>query len=374
MNARAPAAQFLLAMALCLLLLTGCSGAAASTSAATGLPSPSSSSAPSAQTPLTNTPAGTTFLAPTPTTAPVPTTTPIPSITNLLSPKALTDITSYERYKGEDGGLYGAGLNIPPPAHYQAALGELSRIKPLDAEGNPSAGGKVVLISIGMSNTTMEFSVFKGLADKDPLKSPFLKIVDGAQGGQTAKIWAEQANPWQVLAQRLQNAGVTPAQVQVVWLKQANAQPSKDFQTEAQTLESQLGTIAGKVKQIYPNVRIVYLSSRIYGGYATTMLNPEPYAYEGAFAVRWLIQSQIAGDPALNYDATKGEVKAPLLLWGPYLWADGMNPNSQGLTWAIDDLRSNDRTHPSDSGSLKVANLLLDFFKTSELARSWFLK
>jgi hypothetical protein len=306
---------------------------------------------------------------------------PTPTIVDLLAPKALTDMTAFERYHGEDGGLYGGGSNVPPPAHYQAALAELAKIQPLDATGKPAAGGAVGLISIGMSNTTMEFSVFKTLADKDPLKSPSLKIVDGAQGGQTAKIWANTAgsldtknNPWSVLAGRLQAAGVAPAQVQVVWIKQADAQPSLGFPTEAKTLEGELAVIVRYLKQAYPNVRIVYLSSRIYAGYATTKLNPEPYAYEGAFSVRWLIQSQMSGDASLNYDAAKGEVTAPLLLWGPYLWADGMNPNSQGLTWAIGDLNSSDGTHPSASGCQKVAGLLLDFFKTSELARSWFLK
>jgi hypothetical protein len=217
----------------------------------------------------------------------------------------------------------------------------------------------------------MEFSVFKTLADKDPLKSPSVAIVDGAQGGQTAKIWAEQQSPWDVLAQRLDHFGVAALQVQAVWIKEANSQPSKGFD-EARTLESQLGVIVRKVKQLYPNVRIVYLSSRFYGGYATTTLNPEPYAYEGAFAVRWLIQSQIGGDASLNYDPGKGAETALLLLWGPYLWADGMTANSQGLTWSGSDLSSTDGTHPSASGTLKVANLLLDFFKTDDLAKSWF--
>jgi hypothetical protein len=42
--------------------------------------------------------------------------------------------------------------------------------------------------------------------------------------------------------------------------------------------------------------------------------------------------------------------------------------------WACSDLRSNDLTHPSDSGSLKVANLLLDFVRTDSTAREWFLQ
>jgi hypothetical protein len=116
------------------------------------------------------------------------------------------------------------------------------------------------------------------------------------------------------------------------------------------------------------------MSSRIYGGYATTALNPEPYAYEGAFSIRWIIDRQVKGDLALNPDPARGEVKSPVLLWGPYLWADGVTPRKDGLVWNIDDLRENDRTHPGDSGRHKVAELLLNFCHSDPYAKSWYSK
>ena len=120
--------------------------------------------------------------------------------------------------------------------------------------------------------------------------------------------------------------------------------------------------------------RIVYLGSRIYGGWAVNDLNPEPYAYEGAFACRWLIQDQIKGNPDLNYDSSRGAVQSPLLLWGPYFWADGLTPRkSDGLVWEKEDL-GNDGTHPSGSGCRKVAGMLLKFFETDSNARTWFVK
>ncbi|HLB27812.1 MAG TPA: hypothetical protein VJK47_01225 [Dehalococcoidales bacterium] len=286
----------------------------------------------------------------------------------------LMDMTAAERYKGEDSGLYGSGLNTPPAHHREAALKALAEVKPLDANGTPSPEGKIVLVSLGMSNTTQEFSVFKKLADADPEKSPSLRIVDGAQGGQTALIWATKEDPWRVLEQRLGAAGVTPQQVQIIWAKQANAQPKDAFPAEAKALQEHLAIIVRRIKERYPNVKVVYLSSRTYGGYATTALNPEPHAYESAFAIRWLIQSQIDGNADLNFDLNTGPVVSPLLLWGPYLWADGTNPRSDKLVWERSDFVETDRTHPSDSGRTKVAKLLLDFFKKNELARAWFLK
>jgi hypothetical protein len=100
--------------------------------------------------------------------------------------KPLCDMTAEDRYKSRDGGLYGGGKNEPPEKHLQAAMKQAKTIQPLDAEGKPSDDGKIVLISVGMSNTTQEFSQFITLANVDPEKSPKVVIVDGAQGGQTS--------------------------------------------------------------------------------------------------------------------------------------------------------------------------------------------
>lgn len=287
----------------------------------------------------------------------------------------LTDLGS-GKYKGESGGLYGDGRNTPPPALAEALGSETKLIRPLNAHGFSDPRGKVVLMSIGMSNTTQEFSAFKRLADADQDKSPRLVIVDGAQGGQAAEQWAAvDARPWSVADERLRQSGVTPAQVQVVWIKQALIQPGRfgDFPEHAHKLEDELVKVLHSAMGRYPNLRIAYLSSRIYAGNARTPLNPEPYSYESAFSVRWLIDRQQKGDSELNWQDRRGEVKAPLLAWGPYLWADGVQPRkTDGLTYQPDDLGA-DGTHPSGSGQRKVAEQLLQFFKTDPEARRWFV-
>lgn len=89
-------------------------------------------------------------------------------------------------------------------------------------------------------------------------------------------------------------------------------------------------------------------------------------------AAQRLIQDQIRGEPSLNYDETRGSVKAPLLLWGPYFWADGVTPRqADKLVWERGDL-AGDGTHPSPSGRTKVANMLLEFFRSHETAKVWF--
>ena len=85
-----------------------------------------------------------------------------------------------------------------------------------------------------------------------------------------------------------------------------------------------------------------------------------------------MIKQQINGAPELNYDPAHGTVRAPWLSWGPYLWADGLNPRSDGLTYACSDFQS-DGTHPAPDGAReKVAQMLLNFFKTDSVARLWF--
>ncbi|MCI0595893.1 MAG: hypothetical protein L0Z48_05045 [candidate division Zixibacteria bacterium] len=262
---------------------------------------------------------------------------------------------------------------MPPQTHWIAGFNMAAQVRPLDSAGQPSAEGKYVLVSIGMSNTTQEFSTFIPLANADTGRNPRLVIVDGAQGGQTAAIISiPSANFWTVVDQRLTNAGVAPQQVQVAWLKEANARPTAPFPPHADTLKMQFGSICRILKDRYPNIKICYLSSRTYGGYASTNLNPEPYAYESGFAVKWLIEEQIEGDSALNFDSASGPMESPYLAWGPYLWADGLVPRSDGLIWECSDFSTNDGTHPSASGRMKVANMLLNFFQNDPAAQVWY--
>jgi hypothetical protein len=281
------------------------------------------------------------------------------------------------KYKDQDGGLYGGGRNEPPKDHLEAAMKEAAKIKPLDAEGRPAPDGKIGLISVGMSNTTQEFSAFVQKARGDAEKTSSVTLVDCAQGGQTGLRWADpKTSLWTEVDRRLAAAGVSPKQVQVAWMKEAEAGPANygDFPKHAQLLRDDIEKALVLLRQRFPKLQLVYLSSRIYAGYASTPLNPEPYAYESAFAVRWVIQDQIAGKADLNYSPAKGEVKAPLVLWGPYLWADGKTARkADGLSYEPEDLGP-DGTHPSNSGREKVAGLLLKFLKTDPTAKPWCVK
>lgn len=289
--------------------------------------------------------------------------------------KPLSEMTAEDRYQGEDGGLYGAGRNSPSDEHRRIADRELARIQPLDATGKPAPTGRIGFVSISMSNATQEFSRFKQLADADREKSPLVAIVDCAQGGQAMAEWApKDARPWTMAEDRIRNAGLSNLQVQVAWIKLANKGPQGKLTEHGKQLQRDTQAVLRNAKERFPNLHIAYLGSRIYGGYTSGALNPEPYAYESAFVVRWLIQEQLKGESALNFDASRGDVAAPLLLWGPYCWADGVEPRgSDQLVWNRSDF-AGDGTHPSDSGRDKVAGLLLKFFKNESLAKGWFVR
>ena len=283
----------------------------------------------------------------------------------------LTDFVAGQTYKGESGGLYGSNKNAPPRSHASAALVAATSIVPRDALGAPSSTGRIALVSIGMSNTTQEFSTFIQVASGQ--YSPKLTLVDGAQGGQTAHQWATNQNTWNVLTQRLTSAGISDPQVQAVWVKLAQSNPASlgAYPAHADNLRADTAIVMRMLKQRFVNLRIAYVSSRIYAGYATTQLNPEPYAYESAFAMRRLILDQIGGDPGLNYNPFAGPVVAPVILWGPYLWANGPAGRLiDNLVWLQPDFAA-DGTHPSTSGRTKVANLLLAFFQ-NEPTSKWF--
>ncbi|CAN5857893.1 hypothetical protein BH23PLA1_BH23PLA1_03190 [soil metagenome] len=279
-------------------------------------------------------------------------------------------------YRGFQGGLYPGGSNHRPPEHEQAGLERAQAIEPLDRQGRPDDQGQIVLLSIGMSNTSMEFEALQGLVGADPTSNPNLTLVNGAQGGMAANtLLNSRANLqqfWRTIDARLARAGVTSDQVQVIWIKQADAGPQGGFPNHALALQRELEVLSRMLNARFPNLQQTFVSSRTFGGHSRIPLNPEPFAFESGFAVKWLIEDQIQGSPALNFDPARGPVEAPWLSWGPYLWANGPTPRADGLAYSRADFAA-DGVHPSPVGAHKVARQLLDFFQSDTATQSWFL-
>lgn len=285
---------------------------------------------------------------------------------------AITDLGA-EKYKGEEGGLYPGGKNVPPPEHLKAGIRLAREIAPLDAHGKRSPDGKIVLLAIGFSNPNIEFPFFQKLVAKEPDIHPRLFTVNGCVGGRASK---EQADPnsryWKEVDQRLSAADVTAAQVQVLWIKEVIPGATR-WPEDARTLAADLAATLQNIHARFPNAKLAYISNRIYGGFTEVGGSPEPGAYESGFAVKWVVADQIAGKPELNFDPAKGPVRSPWAAWGPYLWTDGVRGRKDGFVLTREDFRE-DGLHPSDKGAAKIAALMLGFFKSDPTTRPWFLK
>ncbi len=327
----------------------------------------------------------------------------------------LMDMISTQNYLGFQGGLYENVSDTLPSDHAAAGLAAASAIQPLDTNGNPSPAGKVVLVALGRSTVVDEFSVFVAQAGSNAaVNHTSLIIANGAQTGSSPCVWEVPngpppceptfGNPYDFVRDSvLAPLAVTEKQVQVVWIEEYNPDPAgSGFQslcdpssgctnststTEALRFEQQLGGILRAAKTRWSNLRQAFNSSRMYAGYAATDHNSEPYAYEYAFAVKWLVEAQVEqmrsasfqSDPVAG-DLNYASVIAPWTAWGPYTWANGAVPRSDGLVWCNGqagppcngevDFQS-DGIHPDAQGAGKVANLLMNFLLNSPLT-PWF--
>lgn len=277
-------------------------------------------------------------------------------------------------YQGFQGGLYPSGSNDPPAAHRNAAINAANKVKPLNATGVADTRGAIGMIGIGMSNTTQEFRALERNEDLSTTRRGPVVFVNGAKSAVTAERWRNASDPiWTELDTRLASAGLTSAQVQVAWVKLAHADPLLTFPQHAQSLRDDIASVMRNAKSRFPNLRLAFISNRIYGGYTSQQNRGEPLTFEVGFAVKWLIEQQISGDLSLNYDSRRGPVTAPVLLWANDLWADGATQRADGLSWLPEDYEA-DFIHPSTSGEQIVADLWSATMASSPAIKPWYVE
>src|SRR6266852_1644830 len=88
-------------------------------------------------------------------------------------------------------------------------------------------------------------------------------FVDGAEGAQTAAKIADPASKyWVTVESRLREVEAAVAQVQPVWMKEADAMPKEDFPVEPKRMQEELVRVRHILHNKFPNLKIAYLSSR----------------------------------------------------------------------------------------------------------------
>ncbi|MCH9686355.1 MAG: hypothetical protein K0V04_33290 [Deltaproteobacteria bacterium] len=279
-------------------------------------------------------------------------------------------------YLGQaQGGLYPGGSNERPAAHTNAGIATAQTVG--------QGGGDVCLISIGMSNTYQKWQMFmtQGIAGVANL-NPALRVANGAVGSNPVDTTADPNNGvWNSIDNQIAGSGCTPDEVQVVWMLHAERGPTQSFIVEADRYYDDLRATAINLADHFPNLQMIYLSSRSYAGYSDRDNNPEPYAHQGAFVVKWLIEAQIDGsDPAIALGSG-----FPWMAWGPYLWSDGQGADraeggvpgrlipDDGMEYLCDDFAA-DGIHPGMGMRTKVTAQLVDFFTSDPTATPWFLQ
>jgi hypothetical protein len=317
--------------------------------------------------------------------------------------RPIIDIAKTQNYQGLDGGLYPDGTNTPPAQHDAEGRARAASIQPI--------GGKVVLMAIGLSNSKQEWCGV-GSADSLPcnpwtfmgqsnassaVDHDALVIVNGAAASQETETWDEVTddNYARIAKTWLTPLGLTPSQVQVVQMLEMTG-PVFDGTTpepttprlpaanaDAYQLVAQYGDIARTLKKVYPSLSMIFVSPRAYGGFGTGAdgnSNPEPYAFETGFATKLFVEAQIRQCPTsacngpvdpLAGDLSYASGAAPWITWGAYLWAEGAEPNSEGLFYVPADFQASGQ-HPTQAGETVIASKLLDFYLGSPYATPWF--
>lgn len=287
-------------------------------------------------------------------------------------------------YLGKQGGLYPGGSNLIPSGHLKAGQKIAKGIKPLDTLGNVDwINGKVVFLGMGASTAGNTWNHFVDIVDTAAGLNPCMQVINACLGAKGLEIMNDTTyNNWywtDNIMPKIRMKGSTPAQVQAVWVKTASkVDTTMIFPSQPEGIADKYEILMGVLHNRFPNLKMVFISGFFYGGYADTLKEfydvvSEPGSYWNSFAVKWVVERQIMGDPDLKF--TGPTKRSPFIAWGPYVWADGNNPNSEGLFWncEADFAWDGGGYHLTNLGKDKEAHLLLTWAKNNPVVKRWFL-
>ena len=237
-------------------------------------------------------------------------------------------------YNGELGGLYPNESNtIPAPYmdEVQAAYDALV----LDTD--------IHFLCSGMSN--MKHTCDAMIDDVDSQMSSAVDIGNAGRPGRAIQHF-DTETPGDVYT-NLTRAGFTPSDVDVVIFFNACALPENQYCGDWYVMADSIRQVYNNLNVAYPNLKLIYFTSREYAPPFAASLNPNPYAYQDGFSYKWAIESRIVGD-----------LSGVPVIWGPYQYDE---------SWP-DSYFNPDGIHLSDEG-LEVAGALWYSFFLNE---PWF--
>lgn len=292
-----------------------------------------------------------------------------------INQSGLTPITDLGvgYYRGYQGGLYPNGSNVRQGVHLSSALSVVRTIKKLKTNGQPDTNGNIVMIGIGASNPRTEFDAFiQQITASGSLRSG-VKIINTCIGGQgVQKMNTPTANYWQQAKNTLQQQGLTEAQVQVAWIETDNTSNGDTlFPRAPLLLINDLKVLLETIKLKFPNIKICYLSSRAFSGYALAsaseigkgLLYPRDY-YNG-WALKWMVEKQINNEPGFTISTI------PFITMGNYNWSQGSQPRMDGFFLDCNLDIGSDGLHLTAPGEEKIGALMKSFFLTDTTTYGW---
>jgi hypothetical protein len=241
----------------------------------------------------------------------------------------------------------------------------------------------------GCVSGTFGADMYAGQTSSPPTVNPAVYLVDCDEPGVGTNGFNSAFTDivWTLCENQVAKSHLTDAQIQAAVMEIVETDPSGNgFSTlssmthappcasgdtstiDACYVEQQAGAVIRLAKEKFPNLRLLYLYTRAYGGWAITPLSPEPNAYEYGFSAQFLVQAQInQADNGGSADGVAGNLAysvAPVVLFAPYQWASGATANSEGTVWPDLDtyFYTGDWTHYGTLGYTQSGSVMNNYF------------